>query len=151
MKRILCLLMLISTACLFNSCSKDDDNDVVEVIKYVEKDQQTNNQVEDTRYYVKYEVTCTTSKLAVERAYTFTTEKGEQIVKSTNSVQTTTWEGTYGPVKKGFTTSLKCQVQTEYGSSCHARIYVCREKEPFVIKAEGTGVTSLSLSYQIDF
>ena len=151
MKKILFLLMMVSAACLFNSCSKDDDDNVVEVVPKEDNNQQTNNQVEEPRYYVKYEVTCTTSKLSVNRTYTFNTETGEQTVKSVNSTKTTTWEGTYGPVKKGFQTSLRCNVETEYTSSCHGRIYVCREKEPFVIKAEGTGNTSLNLSYKIDF
>ena len=152
MKRILCLLMLISTACLFNSCSKDDDKDVVEVIKYVEKDQQTNNQVEDTRYYVKYEVTYKTRWLNDIVNVTIATESGEKKHQIDNGSSTGSWEATYGPLKKGFTTYLKFLNQSTYNlNQCHARIYVSREKEPFVIKAEGSGVNSLNLSYQIDF
>ena len=74
------------------------------------------------------------------------------IAVSDNGSSTGSWEATYGPLKKGFTTYLKFVNQSTYDlNQCHARIYVSREKEPFVIKAEESGVNSLNLSYQIDF
>lgn len=141
MKRLMFLLMIVSATCMLLSCSKDDDNDNVE-----------NNSVEDTRYYVKYEVKITSLHTGVYRTFTFNTESGEQVLKTTNSSKSTTWEGTYGPVKKGFLTKFTCRIDgSEIDNTCQARIYVSREKEPFVIKAESSGTNKISISYQIDF
>ncbi|MCR5130626.1 MAG: hypothetical protein K6C10_04085 [Prevotella sp.] len=149
MKKIFLLLMLALGALMVVSCSKDDDKDVINPDQQEEQQQEKEDEV---RYYVKYEATCKSQHLSVTRTYTFTTENGTQTIQETNSTKTTTWEGTYGPVKKGFKTSLKCLIG-ESGSliSCHARIYVSRDKEPFVIKAEGNGENSLNLEYTIDF
>lgn len=148
MKRILCLLILISVSCSFNSCSKDDDD----VAQVVPKEQQTNNQVEEARYYVKYEVSYKTRWTNDVVNVTYKTETGEETARIDNGSQTGKWEATYGPLKKYRTTSLKFVNQSSSTSNnCHARIYVCREKEPFVIKAEGSGVNRLELSYSIDF
>ena len=140
--------MLISAACLFNSCSKDDDD----VAQVEPKEQQTNNQVEEARYYVKYEVSYKTRWLNDVVKVTYMTETGEETSRIDNGSQTGRWEATYGPLKKYRTTSLKFFNQSSHDlNTCHARIYVCREKEPFVIKAEGSGVNKLELSYNIDF
>ena len=131
--------MMVSAACMFLSCSKDDDdNDNVK------------QPVEETRYYVKYEVSCSSLHNA-KRTYSFSTEKGDQTVTSENH-GSTKWEGTYGPVSKMFFAKFSCTIdEKEQDCTCHARIYVSREKEPFVIKAEGTGRKSLNISYQINF
>ena len=133
--------MIVSATCMLLSCSKDDDDDNVE-----------NNSVEDTRYYVKYEVKITSLHTGVYRTFTFNTENGEQVLKTTNSSKSTTWEGTYGPVQKGFLTKFTCRIDgSEIDNTCQARIYVSREKEPFVIKAESSGTNKISISYKIDF
>ena len=126
---------------LVQSCSKDDDNNI-------ERPQQE----EPTRYYVKYEVTSTTQHVNVNRVVKFATEKGEESISLEERKNTVSWEGTYGPVQKGFVTSLDCSIPNyTYSSVIHARIYVSREKEPFVIKSEGEGKYFLQLSYKIDF
>ena len=141
MKRIVFLLLLLMSATfVFVSCSKDDNEDVV------------NNIEEDTRYYVKYEVKITSLHTGVYRTYTFNTENGEQVEKTKNSSRTTAWEGTYGPVKKGFLAKFTCKIDgSELDNTCQARIYVSREKEPFVVKAESSGTNKINISYKIDF
>ena len=60
-------------------------------------------------------------------------------------------EATYGPVSKDFVAQLECSVNNyNYSQTFHARIYICRDKEPFVIKAEDEDKT-ISLKYAIDF
>lgn len=128
------LLLVVSS-----SCSKEDDEKIVE----------TN---ESARYYVKYEVKYNTYHYNASRVIKFATENGIQtldLVKQSNEVS---WEGTYGPVNKNFVASINCDTPGyNYSSTIHARIYVSREKEPFVIKAEGENSHSLVLQYKIDF
>ena len=127
---------------MFASCSKDEDPVIVE---------------ESARYYVKYEVTTTTQKEGVNVSVTCKTDKGIQTVADeVTQTKTFSWEGTYGPVSKDFMTNLTCGI-TENGSLnvhegiIHARIYVSRATEPFVIKAERTSTGTLTLLYKIDF
>lgn len=148
MKRLL-LLMMATATLAFVSCSKDDD-DVAQVMPKEQQDQQTDNQVEETRYYVKYEVSYGTVFRNNKAKVTFMTETGLNTIQI--SGQKGSWEGTYGPLKKHQNISLKLAIDgTDNENSCHARIYVSRDKEPFVIKAEGSGVNTLELSYKIDF
>lgn len=105
-----------------------------------------------TRYYVKYEVNFTTRHFSVEKYFTVMTDKGTEDFYFDEDSKTSSWEGTYGPVDKEFVAYIKCSVPDyKYDSEIHARIYISREKEPFVIKAEGTGTYSLNLQTTIDF
>lgn len=124
----------------FTSCSKSDDKEEIVEPK------------EPARYYVKYEVTFNTQHINAKRTISFTTESGTKTIDLETQAKNVSWEGTYGPVGEKFVASLDCDTPGyQYRSTIHARIYVCREKEPFVIKAEGEKEASLSLQYKIDF
>ena len=136
MKKSLLIVLTITIMSTFIviSCSNDENDLPTE---------------EDTRYYVKYEVSFSLpSTIAFKTTHEikYTNENGE--LKIAIQGRSVSWDGTYGPVEKGFVASLGCVSQSY---SIHARIYVCREKEPFVIKAEGEQTNSLSLKYIIDF
>lgn len=137
----LLLLFLVTIISLgFLSCSDDDDD----IIK----------KEESARYYVKYEVTINTYHINIDRTISYTDEKGIQTITISDWQKEVKWEGTYGPVNKDFVASLDCSTAKYDDTAIHARIYVCREKEPFVIKAEGNNTPNskaLSLSYKIDF
>lgn len=113
-----------------------------------------NPNTEGARYYVKYEVYMPLgfSGQISSKKITYTTERGEQSV----SVSTSSWEGTYGPLKKNTKVSLK--VEAESGGirsdvEYYIRLSVCREKEPFVIKGEQRQkeASKLYTEYTIDF
>jgi hypothetical protein len=138
MKKVILLGTLLLLA--FTSCSKSDDKE--EIIE----------QQEVARYYVKYEVTYNTQHINPKRTIIFTTESGKKTINLETKANIVSWEGTYGPVDKNFIAALDCSTPGyEYRSTIHARIYVCREKEPFVIKAEDEKESYLSLQYKIDF
>lgn len=143
MKKYIKSLLLLFFSFLFysflSSCSSDDD---------------ITPQEESVRYYVKYEVSIYTWHTNINRTITFTDEKGTQTLVNKDNVREINWEGTYGPVDKNFVASLHCETAQLDDTAIHARIYVSREKEPFVIKAEGTNNKNskeLSLTYKIDF
>ncbi|MBQ1973282.1 MAG: hypothetical protein II222_02900 [Paraprevotella sp.] len=132
---------LILGALFFISCSKDDNFEIP-----------PSGYVNQTRYYVKYEVSFNTQHVNTVKSISFATENGTESIKFTDWTKTKNWEGTYGPVGKDFKASIRCDVENySYSSVIHARIYLSREKEPFVIKAEGEGEYSLSLQTNIDF
>lgn len=79
-------------------------------------------------------------------AITFTSENGTETVTTT----ALSWDGTYCPLTKGTTIRMNVASKTS-GEYNHARIYVSRDKEPFVIKAEDAGNHDIALSYTIDF
>ena len=107
---------------------------------------------ESARYYVKYEVDFATQHTNTEKIVTFQTETGPMEISFTEWTKKKSWEGTYGPVDKNFVAYIKCSVPDyKYDSEIHGRIYISREKEPFVIKAEGYGKYSLNLQAAIDF
>ena len=82
-----------------------------------------------------------------DQTYTFTTEKGTETIKKSGSY-IYSWEGTYGPFKKGDKVSLL----VSSARVNHAIISASRNQEPFVIKAEKhTENKEISLSYTIDF
>ena len=118
--------ILVTSLLLFLSCSKEIEQNLPS---------------EKVNYYVKYEV-----KNA--KAYTkirFLTEKG---IEETN-ITGITWEGTYVPVDKRFIAFL--DIPESPSNEIHARIYISKEKGPFVIKAEGQSKNSFSLHAKIDF
>ena len=105
---------------------------------------------ESARYYVKYEVNVKNGwSSKTTHTITFTSEDGPaSIVHEVKGFGSIKWEGTYGPFQKGDKVSLSAKNhQMDY----HGRIYISREKEPFVIKAEGTGAEILNLQATIDF
>jgi hypothetical protein len=104
------------------------------------------------RYYVRYVISATTKDAKIPRLITVKTDKAFRSIKLKSKGRSSTWKATYGPVKKGFETFLECKVPdyNDY-SAIHARIYVCIEEEPFVIKADSNAKDSLALKYKIDF
>lgn len=127
---------------LICSCSNDEHTTPQEEEKEEKK--------EDTRYYVKYEITSNTQHINAIKTITFSTDKGTKTIELTGS-KNSEWEATYGPVSKDFVAHLECSVNNySYSRNFHARIYISRDKEPFVIKAEDDGKT-ISLKSTIDF
>lgn len=105
---------------------------------------------DSARYYVKYEVNSKYGyRVTANQTITFTTEKGSDTYsQESNATTSFEWEGTYGPFKKGDNVSLSV---TNTVMNIHGRIYISREKEPFVIKAEGNESKTLNLKATIDF
>lgn len=136
-------------------CSPEEENDspIIEAPS-PDNDEQDNNS-EEPRYYVKYEVYMPlgNSNLGnTSRRITFVSEDGERTLSTSNSE----WEGTYGPLQKG--SKLYLKVEAESGGirtnvEYYARLSVSRDKEPFVIKGEQRAkrVSTLYTSYTIDF
>ena len=141
MNNILKFLFLLLFSILFYSSCSSDDNDI-------------SIPSESPRYYVKYEVSFHTQHINRIRTISYTDEKGRQTKINEDRLQDVKWEGSYGPVNRDFVASLDCSLdQYDYGV-IHGIIYVSREKEPFVIKAEGSNLKNskeLSLTYKIDF
>lgn len=110
------------------------------------------NATEKSRYYVKYDVEISTRWTNTLNTITFVTDKGVQTLTAEGN---TNWSATYGPLTLGKIVSLKIirddNKDYEYGGSNHARIYISKDQEPFVIKAEDSGGKNLNLSYTIDF
>lgn len=120
------------------SCSNDDN--VAEV-------------VDNTRYYVKYTADFHSSLINSPKTVTVNTEIGVQTFNLSETTRTVTWEETFGPVKKGFVASISCTMnqkwsQADYGVA--AKISISRDKEPFTLKKEATGETSVSINHQIE-
>ncbi len=136
MKKYITIIFSFLSLFVCLSCS-DDDNDTIP-------------EQEPVRYYVKYELSGTTQHINVPRLITVNTEKGNQTIKIEG--RNIIWDETYGPVNKIFIPRLDVKIEDyEYSSSMEGKIYVSREKEPFVLKAQGTGKYSLSLTCTIDF
>lgn len=137
MNRIYNYINIILGLMLFASCSTEDTPDSSDDLAL---------------YYVKYEVTFKTKHVNTEKIIRFKTENGKERISFTEWKSSIYWDGTYGPVDKNFRPFISCVVPDyKYASEIHARIYISREKEPFVIKAEGDGEYSLSLETKIDF
>ena len=77
----------------------------------------------------------------------YTTESGVRTVSTTSS----TWEGTYGPFKKGDLVKLTAKAQAStIKSTNYIRIYVSCNNSPFGIKKEASSDYNnppLSISY----
>ena len=132
------LLFLFFLPFVVCSCSSDEEDD-----KRI---------VEEHSYYVKYEITASGytnfgHSISFALTYTFTTDTGNKTV-TTGQAKDHNWEATYGPFKKG----KKILLDVSKANRNHARIYVSRDKEPFVIKAESdVEYSPISLQYTIDY
>ena len=128
------LLILFISLLSLVSCSKDDSNSPVEPGNSTQ-----NNNV----YYVKYEVNMFVPP-RFNHVLNYTTKKGEKTTSTTSS----TWEGTYGPFKKGQTVSLTATptATSSLVSTNYVRIYVSCNNSPFGIKSENTSDKNDGLS-----
>ena len=105
------LLVIMALSFLFCNCSSDDNDNPKE-----------EDQEEDVRYYVKYEVTAKTQHINPIKTIKFTTDEGSKTIELTGSF-TSEWEATYGPVSKDFVAQLECSVNNyNYSQTFHARI-----------------------------
>lgn len=142
--KVLSLALGISF-CLFAilSCSKEDTEEAIS----------NTAPKEQIRYYVKYEISTNAVFSNLERILNIKTDSGIQTI-SLDGNYSMDWDCIYGPVNNDFNAHLECIIPGKYSSnhcSIHARIYVCREEEPFVIKKEYIGTTPMTLEYNIDF
>lgn len=129
------ILVIISCLFVMTACSSGNETPIPE---------------DTASYYVKYEVNSKFgNRVTASQTIKFTTEKGVESYKQESRATTSmNWEGTYGPFKKGDFISLSVSNSI---MDIHGRIYISREKEPFVIKAEGSGKKNLNLQTTIDF
>jgi hypothetical protein len=112
---ILFSVLIVST---FYSCSKEDKNSDTGM---------TDN------YYVKYVIKGNGAYGRFSN-WTATTPQG---IYTNSGYQTTSWNQTYGPVKKGF----KCEVQIGnfISGAPTIEIHVSKNSEPFSLKITNTG------------
>ena len=98
--------------------------------------------VSGDNYYVKYVIKGTGAYGRFSN-WTATTPQGTY---TNNGIQVSSWDQTYGPVKKGF----KCEVQIgNYISGAPTiEIHASKNQEPFALKVTKTGS---SASYNVDF
>lgn len=134
MKRRLFALPLLAMFSMSLSCCSDDE------------------EASGGTYYIKYEMSASSIYSRVKKTITVQTDEG---VKEYNTISNT-WEATFGPVSKPFTAFCNCTLTNDEGyvwdnTNLHCRIYVSRNAEPFVIKAEDSGSKPITLSYKIDF
>lgn len=103
-------------------------------------------ELSNDRYYVKYECDC--SKINYYgNNYTIdymmvATDSG---VKEYDNYAFTS--EIFGPVSYGF----KSQIKVQGDAKIKVKIYVCKENEPFVLKASNNDTYSVETSYIIDF
>lgn len=133
-------LLLLSLPMI--GCSSDNDDDILKV----------ENETEDVRYYVKYESYIPFLRSATNKqSIICVTDKGE---KSFTTIKGE-WEGIFGPFKKGAVLYIDVIVDGLINGKIddYVRLSVCREKEPFVVKAEDrkVGAKTLRAEYVIDF
>lgn len=131
MKKIIALLSVLLTLLAVSSCTNDEP-----APSNAQPETETGTET-SANYYVKY-IAQGNRNAGWIKSITVNAESGEKTITQ----QMSAWEGTYGPVSKGFSASIKVSGYCE-----KTYIYVCRGEEPFVIKAEG----SSSASYTIDF
>lgn len=137
------LFFLMLPLFLLAGCSKEDDNPA---------DDYGDKTVDDA-YYVRYEVHIEPQSQSATRLkeITFMSERGLQSFKTSAS----DWNAIYGPFAKGDSLCLKVKESKGFpiDGSSYARLFVSRNSEPFVVKAEqiSTSDAYLSLSYTIDF
>ena len=131
-------------------------NDDLQAILFFEKvvdknDNPINNeeQQKGDNYYVKYEASSyagngTFGFIVVE--YTSEKYKTVKVSKENRKSKGASWEGVFGPFKKG--DSVKLTVSGSY--QVKGRISVAINNEQFAVKTEREGNNSISLSYTIE-
>ncbi len=94
-------------------------------------------------YYVKYSITAPGPYGRFSNWTVFTPE-GQY--SNNSGYQVSSWNQTYGPVKKGF--YCKVQIGNYQGGTPTIEIHVSKNQEPFALKTTNTGS---SASYTINF
>lgn len=140
MRNILRILLVIPLSIMLWGCGGDGND--------IEDEPQIPSS--NAEYYIKYEATVKVfASNGVSRGtvnYTVSTDTGTKSFTSGLS-----FSQTFGPVKKGFHATFSANPIGCSATSCTANIYVCRGSEPFALKANGSGVSSASTSYTIDY
>ncbi len=115
------------TIFIFSSCSEDE---------------MANIEINNDNYYINYIIKAP-GPYGRFSNWTATTPDGTY---SNNGYQTSSWNQSYGPVKKGF----KCEVQIGHyqGGTPTIEIHVSKNQEPYALKATETDE---SAEYVIDF
>lgn len=131
------LFFLMAAFFFLLGCSSDDDD----VIPQME---------ENSQYYVKYEVSVAFSS-EPNMEITYLSDKGEQ----TTTVQSSEWEGTYGPFPKNakFSIGVTPHGTINNTSDSYVRLSVSKNGGPFVIKGEDTETRKpfFQITYTVDF
>lgn len=109
----------------FSSCTEED-----------------NDNGNNDNYYVKYIIDAP-GPYGRFSNWTASTPDGTY---SNSGYQTSSWNQTYGPVKRGFNCSV--QIGHYQGGTPTIEIHVSKNDEPFALKANATGA---SASYVINF
>lgn len=137
MKKLILFLFAIFLLC---ACSKDEPDC---------PQNPDNSSSTENVYYVRYEVKMYVPEPRFKLNVAYTTEVGEKSISLAGS----TWEGTYGPFKKGQTVSLYAYTSGTSSklSTNYVRIYVSCNNSPFGIKNEEIADYNNSLSASYTF
>lgn len=130
------LLIALSLSAFFAACNKSDS-------------ETTPNDTESSQYFVKYSGKVMTNHI-IRLTYTYLNEKGFNSSYSSYSNTESNFATIIGPVKKGYNASVKCQYDQPIHITVRSQqvtIEVCKEGEPFTVRAVG----SKNASYTIDF
>ena len=147
------------TMMLFPSCSKEkEDNDGIEIPEYGQNNGHGENtdsnkgNLEKT-YYVKYEVNASFSRN--DKAYKLTlkyiSESGQITLRKDLTLKKSfSWDGTFGPFKKGQTVTLDCNTDIgQYPSNLYrgvgdyyGRILVKEGDGDYLVKDDKTSGTT---------
>ncbi|MBR5656068.1 MAG: hypothetical protein IKW98_05215 [Prevotella sp.] len=141
------LMLIIALFPIMTACGGDDDDVTVKPPVNTNTNEEVTSPESNDNYYVKYEVEegSQNSYGRAERTVVYKDVKEEKkiTVKST-------WDGTYGPFKKGDKVYLKAKSSSVYFKS-NARISVSKNKEAFAIQAEERESEDIKLEYVIDY
>ena len=142
------MMLIIALFPIMTACGGDDEDvDVNTPVNTEKGNEEVTSPESNDNYYVKYEVEegSQNSYGRAERTVVYKDVKEEKkiTVKST-------WDGTYGPFKKGDKVYLKAKSSSVYFKS-NARISVSKNKEAFAIQAEERESEDIKLEYVIDY
>ena len=137
MKKLILFLFAIFLLC---ACSKDEPDC---------PQNPDNPSSTENVYYVRYEVKMYVPEPRFKLNVAYTTEVGEKSISLAGS----TWEGTYGPFKKGQTVHLSASTSgvSSWLSTNYVRIYVSCNNSPFGIKSEKNEDYNYGLSTSYTF
>lgn len=113
---------------------------VLAVVMLVACEDKNTPQVDTNEYYVRYSISYAPN-ISARQNVTYADVDGIKTITENN--KTSLWDVTIGPVKKGFKAYVSCKSE----SNTTAKIEVCKNSGPFVLKATGTN----SAEYKIDF